>query len=364
MKIAYVAEWDTSHGSGVLKKIAAQIRAWQQMGHTVQLFALSPRPALWAELHDLAVDVVVSPRIRTSLLRAGLVVERVLAWQPDAVYLRFYLAYPALWRLAEKLPTFLELNTEDVAEFRLTHPPYVYLYHRLTRDRLIERARGLVSVSHEIASHFRRYAKPLVVIGNSIDLTQYAPAPAPANATPHLVFLGDDRMIWQGVDKIIALAHALPTWRFHLLGNFSPATRQRAPAAAVIHGYLPRAAYEPILSQADAALGTLALYRSQMQETSPIKLREYLAYGLPVIIGYRDTDFLEGAPFLLQLPNAPGDLASYRETIAQFVAAWRGRRVPRRAIAHLDVRQKEQQRLAFLLAQSLHEQTGPRQTEA
>ncbi len=36
-----------------------------------------------------------------------------------------------------------------------------------------------------------------------------------------------------------------------------------------------------------------------------LKVREYLAAGLPVVIGYQDTDFLDGAPFILQVPNEP-----------------------------------------------------------
>lgn len=38
-------------------------------------------------------------------------------------------------------------------------------------------------------------------------------------------------------------------------------------------------------------IGTLALHRKNMTEASPLKTREYLAHGFPVIIGYKDTAF-------------------------------------------------------------------------
>lgn len=51
------------------------------------------------------------------------------------------------------------------------------------------------------------------------------------------------------------------------------------------------------------AVSSLALHRDGLNEASPLKTREYLVAGVPVLTAYRDTDFLRGAPFLLQLPN-------------------------------------------------------------
>ena len=108
------------------------------------------------------------------------------------------------------------------------------------------------------------------------------------------------------------------------------------------------AEYGPLLAQADVAIGTLGLYLKDMNEASPIKTREYLASGLPVIIGYRDTDFPDGAPFLLQVPNRADGVAQSQAAIARFVDAWRGRRVTRASVQELDSAGKETERLAFL----------------
>jgi hypothetical protein len=43
-----------------------------------------------------------------------------------------------------------------------------------------------------------------------------------------------------------------------------------------------------------------------MSEASPLKSREYLALGLPVIGAYEDTDIPPDDPVYLQLPNRPG----------------------------------------------------------
>jgi hypothetical protein len=90
-----------------------------------------------------------------------------------------------------------------------------------------------------------------------------------------------------------------------------------------------------------------------MQEACPLKTREYLAYGLPVVIGYKDTDFPRGEDFLLQLPNREDNVRQELPAIREFVLRWKGKRVPRDAIAHIDGVTKELARLEFF--SSLHE---------
>ena len=78
-----------------------------------------------------------------------------------------------------------------------------------------------------------------------------------------------------------------------------------------------------------------------------MKVREYLAVGLPIIIGYKDTDFLDGAPFILSLPNCEDNLVDGIERIELFVESWQGKRVNRALISHLGADIKEAQRLEF-----------------
>jgi glycosyltransferase involved in cell wall biosynthesis len=348
MKIAYVAQWDVSQESGVLKKIAAQMQAWIASGHQARLFALSRSEHVSAVLQGLAVEPIACQRIRQCFVQAGALTQRVLAWQPDVVYLRFYMYYPALGKLMRAIPTYLEINADDVKEFRYNHPRHIYLYHRATRARLLRQARGIVCVSHEVAASLRAYQKPLIVIGNGIDLSRYPVYPVPANPEPVLVYLGDGHQPWQGIDKILSLARHVPAWTFHVIGDMPSPISAEAPSNVHLYGHLSREHYDPLLRQADAALGALALYRKQMHENSTLKVLEYLARGIPTIIGYQETNFAEPVPFLLQVPNTPDDPGTYVPDIVRFVNAWKGQRVPRTHIEHIDVRVKERQRLAFL----------------
>jgi hypothetical protein len=122
---------------------------------------------------------------------------------------------------------------------------------------------------------------------------------------------------------------------------------QPVPPNLHMHGFLERQDYEPLFVQADVAVGTLAMHRIQVDERSTLKFGEYMAYGLPTIIAYHDTNLPETSPYVLQIPNTPDNIETHLEAIRQFVADMRGVRVPRDHVAHMDVRQKEAARLAF-----------------
>ncbi len=353
MRIAYLVFWDLSQESGVLKKIAGQMRAWSGQGHTAKLFALSPDEQKWAGIQDLDTEIVPAGNALARFWRAAALARKVLAWQPDLVYLRYATYYPPYEHLMITVPTVLEINTDDLAESRLTLSPLRYLYHRLTHHRLQRRAAGRVYVSGELAQRSKSTGAPWVVIANGIDLSAFPELPAPDNPTPRLAFLGvpwnlgDIRSNWHGYDKLAGLAAAFPAWEFDLIGISARATAFAFPPNVHLHGYLTKQEYESILARADAGIGTLALHRKRMEEACPLKVREYLAYGLPVIIAYQDTDFPEPVSFVLQLPNEEHNLQRSQAEIERFVLRWQGFRVHRESILHLDVNQKEKQRLAF-----------------
>jgi hypothetical protein len=83
-----------------------------------------------------------------------------------------------------------------------------------------------------------------------------------------------------------------------------------------------------------------------MSEACPLKVREYLAVGLPVIYAYRDPDADALGSVALRIANAESSVVDELPTIEEFVEGSRGRRVTRSSVAHIDVARKELQRLA------------------
>jgi glycosyltransferase involved in cell wall biosynthesis len=242
------------------------------------------------------------------------------------------------------------VNGDDLAEFRLTSRKR-YLLARATRGLLLRHAAGLVFVTHELAAKpsFAGFHRPSSVVANGIDLSSIEPAPPRQNETPRLIFIGHPSSPWHGLDEVQAIADANPTWRFDIVGPGPEELAATTPNLEV-HGLLAPSQYQALLAAADVAVGSLALYRAGIDEASTLKVREYLAAGLPVVIGYHDTDFPKGAPFILQVPNVPAGVRSAMEALRAFVESWLGRRVPRSEVGHLDVRVKEATRLRFIEA--------------
>jgi len=270
------------------------------------------------------------------------------------VYVRYDLFLPPLGALLSRFPAAVELNTDDrqEAKQRELRPRTAALYNEFNRRRILTRAKGIVCVTNELAESplIRSYGKRTVVISNSVDLNELRPLPAAAGERPRAVFLGSRNLFWHGVDKIMDLAEAMPEMDFDVVGYGRKDLPSAVPANVTAHGPLGRREYEPIVARADVAIGTLALHRNRMEEACPLKVREYLGYGLPVVIAYEDTDFIGEKPwYLLRLPNTESNVRDSIPEIREFVARVRGKRVERGEIEErVGVRAKETRRLAFL----------------
>lgn len=350
MRIAYLAYQSIATESGVLKKIVGQLRAWQAAGHEAALFAISPEfGPMWEGLAELDVrfeEIGHPSSVYAASLRQRQAVE---AWKPDAIYARFGVYLPGWAGLGGRTPLVLEINSDDRAELRKKWSISMYMVHRATRGRLLRRARGMVFVTEELTRRFPAHNTEHIVIANGVELDRFSPGPPPENGSPRLVFVGNLVQPWSGFAKLVSLARLRPTWRIDVVGTIRDDQRQACPANLVAHGQLPEARLRSLLRQADAAIGPLALYVKCMDEACPLKVREYLACGVPTIIAHRDTDFPPSEPdFLLRLPNSPANVSDHVNRIDALLQRWRNRRVPRNAIGHLDTGVKEKCRLEFL----------------
>lgn len=348
MRVAYVVGWPEGPSSGPFKKIRSQTAAWVAAGVDVGLFVLT--------IDRYTEDWRSLPAAKTVMTRGSgpavaVAKERLLLaarqWHPDIVYHRWGLTYPGLVLATMQEKVILEVNTNDIVEYDLM-TPFKGRVNRMTRGLVLQRAAGLAFVTHELVQSpaFADYKRPSVVVANGIDLANAPHRPAPHNVRPRLLFIGQPNCPWHGLDKLAALARSQPGWDFDVVGPGSTEVQQ-PPPNMLIHGLLDADDYSRLLAAADIGVGTLALHRKGLNEASPLKVREYLATGLPVINGYVDTDFPGGADFLLTLPNDEDNVAAAAARIAAFVDDWTGRRVATDQITHLDSVAKERARLDF-----------------
>lgn len=328
-------------------KIALQLAAWRAAGHEATLFLLSPTPD--TSLGD-AIEVETFPfdsalsRLRATRRLYAAVKEA----RPDLIYLRYDLFAPPPFALARVAPLVVEVNADLQGELA-ARTRKAAAYERFQAPRLFRHAAGAVCVSNELADALRagHPRLPVTVIPNGVDLATLSPLPPSRETGIRAVYLGD-APFWQGVDKLVDAAPRLPDWHIDLIG----VTGERDLPTVTFHGFLPREEYEPILARADVAFGALALHRKQRSENSALKVPTYLAYGLPTIIGYEETSFVDSDPwYLLRLPNVESNVRDGLERIRSFGREVKGRRVPREEVAdRISAESKEADRLSFFTA--------------
>ncbi|HLO13850.1 MAG TPA: glycosyltransferase [Anaerolineales bacterium] len=355
MRIAYVSlHWPRTRDSGVGKKIQSQVAIWNRMGHEARLF-------MHTSIHEPQSELIgadyffykISGKIGTEINRISAMkrmIEAIQRFHPDVIYLRYSIyVYPA-HRLMEIASVVEEINTNDLTQHEGLGRIYS-LYNQLTRGTFLRRVHGLVTVSRELAasSAFASYRKPTQVIANGCELDNFPQLPAPSNQIPRLVFIGNPGYPWHGVDKLVNLACSFSDIHLDIIGYDQLPGFESLPDNLTLHGYLSMQEYQQVLAQADVAISSLALHRVQLEEASPLKSRECLAFGLPLVVAYADTDLDNmDCDFLLKIPNKEDNIQTHAQSIHDFAYRMRGRRADRAFLKkYIDANQKEAMRLSF-----------------
>ena len=347
MRIAYVCYWPAFRQDGVSAKLGTQVATWRALGETVQLYCLTPEP-------DDGESAVLDGRLFTfgSFAERPLATARLmraaLSMRPDVLYCRYDLFIPPIAVLLRRSRSAIELNGNETDHSGFGSLP-VRLYSEMNWRTALASATGVLCVSRDLASRLPA-EKHTEVIPNTVDV-ESRPVLAPANSPrPRLVFLTSVTTPVQGIDKLLAMAHALPEFDFVLVGVADEDLPGPAPENVSLHARMRIDEYEKVLASCDVGIGPLALHRNGLKDTSSLKVAEYLTYGLPTVVGYPETGFIGSDPwFMLSLPNTEENVSSSIERIRSFVRSAQGRRVPHEEVVDkIDARHLERRRLAFL----------------
>lgn len=349
-KIAYIIYLNDGPESGVFKKIVDTLRIWIELKINTKLFVLTSNAKSFENLQqfqDIFIQVFPFNGHIDRYKKFKTLSQQVIQYNPDLVYFRYQSFSPDYLRLAYLFPVFVEINSDEMAE-RLSSDLISYTYNLVTRSLILTNATGCVFVSPELArkKSFKKFKKPNLVLGNGIDLRRFKKLPRSMNKTPQLVFLGTPGQSWHGIDKIVKLAKLFPDWLFHIIGP-KKTEFEDVPKNVIIHGFLSSSEYISIYKSIDIGIGTLALHRKGYSETSAIKILEYLAYGIPVILGYKETNFPKTTRFILRLPNCEQNIEPYKRRIKIFVNYWMNHRVDPHNISSIDSISIEHKRFKF-----------------
>ena len=316
-KIAYICRWDLESGSGVSRKIRTHIDIWRSMGMDVKIFCRSPR----ASAANSEAGIYPLQRPFSSFQAYSEIIDDLIRFNPDLIYYRYEIPDRFSCNVIKKFAgrVAVEINSNDVNEFKvLCNQDFLHFYPRrlwnsATRHILLNGCACIVSPTYELseAPEFTCFSKPFIVSPNSINLADYTTLKKKTerNAAIGLLFLGSPSQSWHGLDSVLQLAEQLgPEFHIHIVG---PERQGESVSNVTWHGFLDRPDYQEIAASCAAGIGSLGLYKYKMNEASTLKVREYIAMGLPILLGYLDTAFIKHSPeWVYRLPNHKDAISS------------------------------------------------------
>ena len=182
---------------------------------------------------------------------------------------------------------------------------------------VLNHSQGGICVSHEIAKYevdrCGSYSTAVVANGSGVPAASNLQVIPFQNNLRVCMIIGSPA-IWHGYDRMFEglkhLSEENCTIWIDIIGMDKPKDQQESEYGGHRVQWLGVMNQEEIarhLQQCHMAIGTLALFRKKMKEASPLKVRECLMQGMPMILGYYDTDVSADerfSPYIFQVSNS------------------------------------------------------------
>ena len=173
--------------------------------------------------------------------------------------------------------------------------------------RFIAGSKGIIAMTEEIAQYeLKRAGKylPYIVVPNGIDVRETLIVEDKRGNEINIAFIASNFYPWHGLDLIVEeIEKNKLIFILHLIGNVPADITKKIKASGYlnstirIHGHLNRTTIVNILSKCDIGINALAINREGMSEACTLKVREYLASGLPVYSRFKDSGLPQDFPF-------------------------------------------------------------------
>lgn len=247
--------------------------------------------------------------------------SKIRQLNPDVIIYRYDATYILLPFNPKKVkPNILfisEHQAKEIEELHLSFPGLVRLpIEKIKAGKYFKNIDAVIGVTSEIAKYEVGRAKrdiPYFVLTNGIDVKKYP-------VKNYLEFKGDVvKMIfvssatikWHGLDRLLM---GMEDYKgnvgleLHIVGSVTQNIRNLLKSLnleknVMLYGLKYGKELDKIFEKMHIAIGTLGLHRQNLKYGSTLKVREYMARGIPFVISYIDEDIEEGFPLSLKVPS-------------------------------------------------------------
>lgn len=162
---------------------------------------------------------------------------------------------------------------------------------------------GLIAVTPEIAEYEEKRClkkhKYKYIYPNGIGYDDYAVADDERSGKIKIIFTASKFFSWHGLSEVLNSLQSYDNKseiELHLVGNVSEEDKNQISTncmrEVIMHGYLDDGRLRALLSSIDLALASFGLGSKGMKQACTLKVREYLAAGIPVYSGHDDVAFV------------------------------------------------------------------------
>lgn len=335
--IIHIGNFLLDGNSGVAQKTFAQAAEFRLLGREVQVVAFTSREDNSANHSN--TFTAISTRGMKSPYEAVTDFFKQHVHPGDSVFLRYPFASQGLLNLVQTFghQIVFEHNTIEHQEvilsqrehfwrqsFSLRASYFAYFLKtfvfRRTREHelgaaILKHVAGGICVTNEIASYeqSRCSGYRTIGIGNGGPEPETAPSSAPEfNTTLRVVMVVGTLHSWHGVDRIMKGLKKYTNEKVFIELDFIGFSEEESEYSISTPSYrvkalgrMNSAQLERAMMNYHLAIGSLALHRIGLKEASPLKVRQCLMAGVPMVLGYDDTDVSHSnslSTFICQFP--------------------------------------------------------------
>ena len=343
MKFLYLVEWNFTGYSGVERKIISQVKVWKKMGHNPYLVIIGKtHKSIYKQWKDSDIEFWTVPS--NSLFKRlylDQIIKQVLFL---FVFIKFFfkkidfvlyrqssLSLAPIFLLKHKL--ILDVNSNDLEDKTKKYGRLLQKIIKSYNNLLFNHSFAYLFVTFELKKYFEnKYnidSTKCFVVGNGYYDEKYDQkflekyfnekhTKQPSKKTLIFIGSGSSHHYWHGVDKLILLAKELEDYHFILIQENAKYDFQ-LPKNIEIYDKVTSEQLPDLYMKSDVGIGSLALHRINLYEASPLKIAEYVFWGLPVVTAYKDIN-LHNLDFNLELPNEENNINSFNiERIKKFL---------------------------------------------
>lgn len=185
----------------------------------------------------------------------------------------------------------------------------------------LKKTKGIIGVTGEIVDYeINRVLqkKPTFIYPNGFDISSRKIVLDKRNGAPVFLMIASEFSPWQGLELVIDEMKAIAElFEFHVIGNTSNNQIKRANGDVrfVFHGMQDSDYINKVMENVDVGIAAYRLDLKGMTQACSLKVRDYLAAGVPVYSGHSDATIPNNFPYYINKRFNPYELIDFAKQI-------------------------------------------------